>query len=69
MDCLTEELMKLSKTDQKLIKYLNLVMYFLPKIENELLLLVLSMPRPHPYCPMCLGERHAPSDVEPHLKE
>ncbi len=36
MDCLTGELMKLSKTDQKLIKYLNLVIYFLSEIEDEL---------------------------------
>ena len=28
MDCLMGESMKLSKTDQKLIKHLNLVMYF-----------------------------------------
>ena len=33
MDCLMGELMKLSKTDQKLIKYLNLVMYFPAEID------------------------------------
>ena len=36
MDSLTGELMKLSKIDQKLIKYLNLVIYFQSEIEHEL---------------------------------
>ena len=36
MDCLTGESMKWSKTDQKLIKYLNLVIYFQSEIEHEL---------------------------------
>ena len=35
MDCLMGELMKLSKTDQKLTKHLNLVMYFLSKTKDE----------------------------------
>ena len=63
MDCLTGESMKWSKTDQKLIKYLNLVIYFQSEIEHELwninfvVQCLLCMPRPHPYC---LARRHAP---------
>ena len=58
MDCLMGESMKLSETDQKLIKHLNLVMYFLAEIEINSGLFVLlvhsaiidvaCMPHPHP---------------------